>query len=314
MATNPTPTACLKCNTPLIPGAGFCGTCGTPAGQAGTPPLPPPMPPRPMAHGARQVSLPMDQANALHTASGVIASQKGEITNHSMSQIAFRIGSYLSGRWTGTIDSHQDRPGNTNLNVMMKADYASLLPAAGVFLVVSVISTILLVKSATDAQFAPIDFNNPVYTPRSPGIGAYLQWWMIWLFDAVVLGLCAFLLGGPLLESRRNKLLGALQYAGGGAAPGMPLPGMPAPGMTPPPHMGGQPAPFAPPPGVPGAPGGFPPPQQQAAPPSGIPAQGLPAPATPFDQLRKLAELRDAGSLSQDQYDEAKAAILAKVS
>jgi len=285
MATSPTSGICLKCNTPLVPGAAFCGTCGTPAGSPGRPPMPPPMPPRPQPHGARQVVLPMDQPQALHAASGALPRVNGEIVNQSPVQLAFRIGNFLNGRHTGTIDTFPEGPNRTALNVTLKPDYMSLVPAGIVLLVITLFLWVILAKSSVDSMYAPVDFNNPyAYQPRAPGIGAYIQWWMVLLFDGLVIGLVAFLLAGPMLDKRKNKLMTALQA------------------------MGGTPA------GLPGTLNqGFGPQAGAALAPNIPAAPAPPQPATPFDQLRKLAELRDSGAISADDFERAKADILKKV-
>lgn len=281
MATNPMQATCLKCSTPMVAGAAFCGTCGTPAGSPGMPPPPPPMPPRPISHGARQVVVPMDQPNAMHMATGLLPRVGGEVVNQSPVQIAFRLGNYLTGRHTGTIDSFPQGPGRTAVNVTLKSDYTSLVPAALILLVTSIIVAILLAKSSVDGMYSGM-YNNP-YQPATPGIGSYLTWPIVFGIDALVLGLAAWMLAGPMLEARKAKLMNALQSIGG-MPPGMP--GMPgAPGFGP------QPGPVL----------------------HAVPGQGTPVPATPFEQLRKLAELRDSGAISVDDFERAKAEIMKKV-
>jgi hypothetical protein len=278
MATNPAQGACLKCGTPLVPGAGFCGACGTSVGSAGAPPMPPPLPPRPLAHGGRQVALPMDQGQAMQAAMSVLPGQKGEVTNQGPTQIAFRLGSFLSGRSTGTIDAFQEGPGRTVLNVSLKADYGSLVPGMIIFLAVSMISWVLLAKAGVE-QGSRFDMNNPYVMPTY-GIGVYIQWWMVLLFVGLIGGLCAWLLSGPLLDKRRMALMNALQaQAGGGAG----LPG------------------FPPQPGLPG----FAPAVQAPAPPPQV---------TPIEQLKRLAELRDSGAISPADFEQAKAAIMQRIS
>lgn len=90
----------------------------------------------------------------------------------------------------------------------------------------------------------------------------------------------AYNLGGPGLEKKRTALVNAL-YAQGGTPAGVAQPQAPA---------------FNPAAAAPGA-----------------PAAGVPQ-ATPFEQLRKLGELRDSGAISAADFEQAKAAILAKLS
>lgn len=281
MATNPTPNVCLKCAAPMVPNAAFCGTCGTPAGSTGTPPMPPAMPPRPIAMGgARQVVMAGDTSQALQAAAAALPAAKGEVTHAGPAQLGFRIGNYFWGRVTGTIDAFPEAPARTSLKVSMKPDYASLIPGVAGLVVMSVISTVLLAKSAGDAYYG---FS---WGPQAPGIANYLSWWMIWLFDAIAIGLSAWLLGGPVLDKRRTALVNALQSYG--AAP---------------PQIGGLPQPGG------FAPQGFAP----QVPPQAPATAGPPPQVTPFEQLRKLAELRDAGAISAADYDQAKAAIIARM-
>jgi preprotein translocase subunit SecG len=221
LATNPTPSACLKCNTPLVPGAAFCGTCGTPAGA----------------------------------------------------------------------------PGRTAVNVSLKPNYASLLPGALIAIAIALITFIFLQKAAVDATAAAQQaqtqamMQNPyAYTPvqTGAGIGYFLQPWMVFLLVALGVGLAGYLLGGPMLDKNKRKLMMALQSVG--ASP----PGMP--GMA---HQGFGPQALPAGPAGPSGPAG--------------PAPGTPPPATPFEQLRKLAELRDSGAISVDDFEKAKADILKKV-
>lgn len=276
MATNSNQGACLKCGTALVPGAGFCGSCGTPVGSAGAPPMAPPMPPRPLAQGGRQVILPMDQGSAMQAAMGVLPQMSGEVTNQGPTQIAFRLGSFMSGRSAGTIDAYQEGPGRTALNVSLKADYGSLVPGMIIFFAVSMFSWLMLAKSSVDQMYQGIGYG----AMQAPGIGAYIQWWMVILFVAMVGGLAAWLLSGPVLDKRRAALMQALQAQAHG---GQPMPGM------------------APQPGFPGAPPNMPP-------------QPAPAQATPIEQLKKLAELRDSGAISPADFEAAKAAVMQKLS
>ncbi len=278
MATNPNPAACLKCATPLVPGAAFCGTCGTPAGATGTPPLPPPMPPRPLGFSARQVVVPMGLEQAMQAAAGAVAATRGEITNQAPAQIAFRTGSMMSGRSTGTVDAMPDAPGRTILSVTMKADYASLIPSAAA-------GVAILIGSYAYQQsqlYNPANYTMYGYT----GSTFFLSPMMMFLIFAVAMGVSLWWLGGPLLEKRRTALLNALQSQGAmpPGVPGMP----PVAGVPPMPGQPGQPAP--------------------------LPGQGAPPQVTPFEQLRKLAELRDSGAISAADYEQAKAAIMARLS
>ncbi len=274
MATNPNQGACLKCGTALVPGAGFCGSCGTPVGSAGAPPMPPPMPPRPLAHGGRQIVLPTDQGHAMQTAMGVLPQVGGEVTNQGPTQIAFRLGNFLNGRSAGTIDAFQEGPGRTVLNVSLKADYSSMVPGMIGLLAVSIIGFVLMAKSGMENS--GID---PITGQVRYGVGIFIQWWMVPLFVGLIGGLFAWLLSGPILEKRRAGLMQALQMQAGG---GQPMPG------------------FAPQPGFPGA---FP----------AAPAQPAPVQATPIEQLKKLAELRDSGAISPADFETAKAAIMQKM-
>jgi hypothetical protein len=283
MASRPNPNACLKCATPMVPNAAFCGTCGTPAGSTGTPPMPPPMPARPIGLGARQVVIPGDTAQAIQAAAMALPAVSGEVTHHGPAQLGFRMGSFFWGRTNGTIDAYPEGPGRSALKVTMKPDYSSLVPGAAGLIVVSVISAILIGKSAVDQMYG--GYNPMAMQIQAPGIGAYLQWWMFLLFDVIAIGVAAWMLAGPVLDKRRNALINALQSQG--AAPPM-MGGMPQPGGF--------------------APQGFAP---QVAP--AAPGQAAPAQATPFEQLRKLAELRDSGAITADDYDKAKAAIIAKL-
>lgn len=291
MATNPTPSTCLKCNTPMVPGAGFCGTCGTPAGSPGRPPMPPPMPPRPLSPGASQVILPMDQPQAMQMAMATLPRVGGEITNQSPVQATFRMGNFFTGRFNGALDSFPEGVNRTAVNVVVKPDFASLLPGALIAIAVALIAFILLQKAAVDgtaaAQAAATQamIQNPyAYTPpqAGAGIGYFLQPWMVFLLVALLVGLFGYLLAGPMLESKKRNLLMALQSIG--ATP----PGMPGTA-----HQG-----FGPQAGPMGA---------------GIPGQGAPVQATPFEQLRKLAELRDSGAISVDDFEKAKADIMKKL-
>lgn len=303
MATNPTQATCLKCNTPMVAGAGFCGTCGTPAGSPGRPPAPPPMPPRPLTSGASQVVLPMDQAQAMQAAMATVTRVGGQITNQSPVQATFRMGNLFMGRSNGSLDSFPEGPQRTAVNVNLKADYASLLPGALVAIAIALIAFIFLQKAAIDgtasqqqqafAQQVQCMQSGQSYCPpasQSAGIGYFLQPWMIFLLVALAVGLAGYLLGGPLLEKNKRNLLMALQSTGG-----MP-PGMPG---TP---QGFGPQGFGPQTGAPPAP-------TLAA----VPGQGTPIQATPFEQLRKLAELRDSGAISVDDFEKAKAEIMKKV-
>ncbi len=277
MATNPNQGACLKCGTALVPGAGFCGSCGTPVGSAGAPPMPPPMPPRPLAHGGRQVAMPMDQGHAMQAAMGGLTAVGGEVTNQGPTQIAFRLGSFLSGRTNGAIDAFQEGPGRTKLNVSLKADYSSLVPALLIAAVVGIVILVLGQQSAYNAMTVidPVTFQRP-----SPGFFAFFTWWMVLLLIIAGFGLWGWLLSGPMLEKRRATLMQALQMQANG---GQPMPGM------------------APQPGFPGV-----------AP--AMPAPAAPPQVTPADQLRKLAELRDSGAISPADFETAKAAIIARMS
>ena len=277
MATNPTPAACLKCAAPLIPGAAFCGTCGTPAGSPGTPPLPPPMPPRPIGQGGRQVVMAMDSTQAMQAALAVLPAVKAEVTNQGPSQIAFRIGSAWTGRSVGAIDIYPDAPGRTNLNVSMKPDYSSLVPNIAAALAIG----LGFYFYQQQQLYNPANYSMYGYTGMAP-----VSIWLIVLGIVAGIGMSAYWLGGPQLEKRRNALIAALQ-AQGAVPPGMPVPAPPLPGM---------------------------PPQPGVPPMAGVPGQPMPAPVTPFEQLRKLAELRDSGAISAADYEQAKTAIMAKLS
>jgi preprotein translocase subunit SecG len=291
MATNPTPSTCLKCNTPMVPGAGFCGTCGTPAGSPGRPPMPPPMPPRALTMGSTQVIVPMDQGAAMQAAIASLPRVGGEVTNQSPVQVAFRMGNFFTGRFNGAMDSFPEGPNRTAVNVTVKPDFASLLPGALIAIAVALIAFILLQKAAVDgtaaAQAAATQamMQNP-YAPIQPqagaGIGYFLQPWMVFLLVALFVALAGYMLNGPMLEKRKRNLMMALQSLGG----------MP-PGLPGTPHQG-----FGPQVGPMGA---------------GIPGQGAPQQATPFEQLRKLAELRDSGAISVDDFEKAKADIMKKL-
>ena len=305
MATNPTPSACMKCNTPLVPGTAFCGTCGTPAGTPGLPPMPPPMPPRPMSPGASQVILPMDQHQSMQAAMATVSRVGGEITNQSPVQAAFRMGNFFTGRVDGSLDTFPEGPNRTAVNVSMKPNYASLLPGALIALALALILFVILQKAAVDAtaaqQLAQTQamLNNPYGgippVQSSAGIGYFLQPWMIFLLVALGVGLAGYILGGPMLDKSKRKLLMALQSVGA-TPPGMP--GSANQGFGPqagPVGLGG--------PVGPGGPIG-----------AGMPHRpAQPQPATPFEQLRKLAELRDSGAISMDDFEKAKADILKKV-
>jgi hypothetical protein len=258
------------------------------------------MPPRPLSPGASQVILPMDQPQAMQAAMATVAHAGGEITNQSPVQAAFKMGNFFTGRCDGSLDSFPEGPNRTAVNVTLKPNYASLLPGALIALAVALIAFIFLQKAAVDATAAAQQaqtqamLQNPyAYTPvqTGAGIGYFLQPWMIFLLVALAVGLSGYMLGGPMLDKNKRKLMMALQSVG--ASP----PGMP--GMN---HQGFGPQPI---PAGPAAPVG------SAAPVA--PAPGTPAPATPFEQLRKLAELRDSGAISADDFEKAKADILKKV-
>lgn len=253
--------------------------------------MPPPMPPRPLAPGASQVILPMDQPQAMQAAMATVTHAGGEITNQSPVQATFRMGNFFLGRCEGSLDSFPEAPNRTAVNVSLKPNYASLLPGALIALAIALLAFVFLQKAAVDAtaaqqaQQTQAMLNNPygAYPPaQSAGIGYFLQPWMIFLLVALGVGLAGYMLGGPMLDKNKRKLMMALQSVG--ASP----PGMP--GMA---HQGFGPQ---------ALPAGAP-----------LPASGAPAPATPFEQLRKLAELRDSGAISVDDFEKAKADILKKV-
>lgn len=220
--------------------------------------------------------MPMDQGQAMQAAMGGLTAAGGEVTNQGPTQIAFRLGSFLSGRTNGAIDAFQEGPGRTMLNVSLKADYSSLVPALLIAAVVGIVILVIGQQSAYNAMTVidPITYQRP-----SPGIFAFFTWWMVLLLIIAGFGLWAWLLSGPVLEKRRATLMQALQMQTGG---GQPLPGA--------------------------AQAGFP----GAAP--AMPAQAPPPQVTPADQLRKLAELRDSGAISPADFEAAKAAIIARMS
>jgi hypothetical protein len=266
--------------------------------------MPPPMPPRPLSPGASQVVLPMDQPQSMQAAMQTVARVGGEVTNQSPVQAAFRMGNFFTGRVEGTLDSFPEGPNRTAVNVTMKPNYASLLPGALIAIAIALIAFVLLQKAAIDGtaaqqaayQQASIQcIQNPgIPCPAPPqstaGIGYFLQPWMIFLLVALGVGLAGYMLGGPMLDKNKRKLMMALQSVG--ATP----PGMP--GQA---HQG-----FSPQAGpIPSAMSGAG--TMQAAPQPGL------QPATPFEQLRKLAELRDSGAISVNDFETAKADILKKL-
>ena len=205
---------------------------------------------------------------------GGLTAAGGEVTNQGPTQIAFRLGSFLSGRTNGAIDAFQEGPGRTMLNVSLKPDYSSLVPA---LLVAAVIGIVILVIGQQSAYRAMTEIDPITFQRPSPGFFAFFTWWMVLLLIIAGFGLWAWLLSGPVLEKRRAALMQALQMQAGG---GQPMPGM------------------APQPGFPGA----------------APAMPAPAPVTPVEQLKKLAELRDSGAISPADFEAAKAAIIARMS
>jgi hypothetical protein len=166
----------------------------------------------------------------------------------------------------------------------------------------------------------------------------------LWLY--ILIGLLTFGLAGfqayEIFSTPQKVVQQFSQYANGGfGQPGFPgqpggFPPQPQPGGFPPqPQLGGfppqpQPGGFPPQPapgGFPPQPAGFPPvqpaggfPPPVAPPPPNLgkdPAPGTPPPTQPTasgadDQLRQLAELRDAGVITAEDYDKAAAAIQAK--
>lgn len=276
MASVPPPSACLRCATPLIPGAGFCGTCGTPAGATGTPPLPPPMPPRAVGLGAQPVAMSMDAGRAMQAAVVTLGALKAEVINQGATQLAFRIGNPLSGRHTGMIEALPEGPQRTTLNVALKPDYGSLLPVIGV--------SVLMFGFMYFMQQSQL--NDPSNYTINGYQGSYMSPGLVFFGMLAGLGLSAYLLGTSTLEKRRKALVAALQSQGG----------MP-PVAASPQSYPGQPMPVPP---VNFAPA---PPQPQAVPP----------PATPFEQLSRLAELRDKGAITAADFEQAKASIMAKI-
>lgn len=290
MASVPPPAACLRCSTPLIPGAGFCGTCGTPAGASGVPPLPPPLPPRPVGLGAQPVAMPMDAGQAMQAAAVAIGSLKGEVVNQGPTQLAFKIGNAMSGRHTGMIEVLPEGPQRSTLNVALKPDYGSLLPGIGVCVVM--FGFMYFVQQS--------QLNDPSNYTMNGYQGAYMSPGLVFFAMLVGLGLSAYLLGTSTLEKRRKALVAALQAQGGmppvaagpQSYPGQPYAAQSYPGQP----YTGQPMPV--------------PPVNAAVPPQ---PQAVPPPATPFEQLSRLAELRDKGAITAADYEQAKAAIMAKI-
>ena len=108
---------------------------------------------------------------------------------------------------------------------------------------------------------------------------------LMFLLLGASLAYTGYNLGGPALEKKRAALLNAL-YAQGGAPPG-PAVAAPHGAFAAPPAAGFARPPAAAPPGV--------------------------AAATPFEQLRKLGELRDSGKISAADFEKAKADILGRI-
>lgn len=227
-----------------------------------------------MGVGAQPVAMPMDAGQAMQAAVVALGSLKGEVTNQGPTQLAFRIGTLLSGRHTGMIEALPEGQQRTTLNVALKADYGSLLPAAGICLVM--FGFMYFMQQS--------QLNNPANYTMYGYQGSYMSPGLVFFGMLAGLGLSAYLLGSTTLEKRRKALVSALQAQGGMppvAAGPQPYPGQPMTAPTPNPG-------FAPPlPGV--------------------------APATPFEQLSRLAELRDKGAITAADYEQAKAAIMAKI-
>lgn len=251
MATNPAPGACLKCGTPHVPGAAFCGSCGTPAGSPGAPPqpayapLPPPMPPR---FGMAQqgpsapIMLATDVASAIHAASAAVTATRGTVTWQGPTSLTFttKLG-WGNGSLSGTIEAAPAGPGQTSVTLNLVPQYGIVLGAAG-------IGAMMWVTSMMNPYSA------------MPGI-AFI------LIGGVSAAYAYYNITGPGKEKKRRDIVQALQANAPVAAPGM-------------------------------------------APPPMAPAAAAPAQATPFEQLRRLAELRDGGAISAADFDAAKARIL----
>lgn len=271
---------CLNCHVPLVPGTGFCGTCGTPAGQRGAATqIPPPMPMPPAFTGgvSATVPLPAHHAGALAAALGAAGASMTGMATNAVAFTATRSSKRTLGfkaRFRGIAELV---PGGTTLRV--KLEPGSIVP------VVLILTILLFAGAATSLM------GNGGVTPGDQGDAAGM-----FLFGPILLGcvLPYFLISRGSAKAVLEGVTRAIATSGHPAGPGAGFSG------------GGFSG------------GGFSGAGSYGTPPS--PVAPTPTPPTPptadqgvFDQLRELGTLREQGILSATEFDQARAALLAKI-
>ena len=158
--------------------------------------------------------------------------------------------------------------------------------------------------------------------PMAPASSGFPLWLFI-LLVLLLVGVTAFQMYEVVTSPKKAVQYFSMRANGGMPAPQAGFPGQAAGGF--PPQGGGFPPPqpggFPPQPqqqaGFPPAqPAGFPPQPNPAFPPAAAPPVAPPTAAPPVadadEKLRQLAELRDSGIITAEDYDKAAAAIAAK--
>lgn len=295
-------TACPRCNSALAPGAQFCGACGSPLGAAPQPPQqqppytpPPPMPQMPsmanMARGfsgggggnSKQVNLSSDPASAFNTAMNVIEGMGSEVHYRQPPQGARYLLTYKSVwstlgipiKYDGDMQVAPTGQGQSVVRLSLKVRWGSALP-------------LFLVQAATTFFASMFNLYFAVY---------------FFFILALYLGISAWAVSSSLPEKALKEMADKMMQGGGFAPPPTPAaqyapaPHPPAYGAPPAPQPAYAAPPIAPTPTPPGAPG----------------LSGGSDTARIMEQIKQLGALRDAGILSEAEFEAKKAELLARI-
>lgn len=154
--------------------------------------------------------------------------------------------------------------------------------------------------------------------PMQPAASSGFPLWLFIILFIALAGVTAFQMFEVVTSPKKVVQYFSMRANGGMPAPQAGFPGQAAGGF--PPHTGGFPPPqpggFPPQPqqaGFPPAqPAGFPPQPNPAFPPAAAPPVAPPSVSDADEKLRQLAELRDSGIITAEDYNKAAAAIEAK--